>query len=81
MAAFSQELSLAFAKAAHNLPKNIISLGDSVHERAALQKVREWRVTGTGCPLEPAVSLMSSPWLPPVNPRSLQDIPVCLPSL
>lgn len=38
IAAFSNELAYTFGKAT-DTPKNIISVGDSVHERAALQKV------------------------------------------
>ena len=39
IAAFSNELAYTFGKAT-DMPKNVISVGDSVHERAALQKVR-----------------------------------------
>lgn len=64
VAAFSQELSLAFAKSVHGTPKNIISLGDSVHERAALRKVR----SGTAQPVSQAASRQLGFNLPFLHP-------------
>jgi len=72
VAAFSQELSLAFAKSVHGTPKNIISLGDSVHERAALRKV----TAGHSSVLAKSVKLVERPTIEQLK-RQLDLVASC----